>query len=63
MAWLKVFAKYIRTAAGTETDPYVHTLNRFCPEREPELREQRVLETRRWHDPAKNVSCPGPDGR
>ena len=63
MAWLKVFAKYIRIAAGTEADVYGYTLNRVCPEREPELREQRVLETRYWRDPARKVSCPGPDGR
>jgi hypothetical protein len=63
MVWLKVFAKYIGTAAATEPELYGQALHRVCPEREPERREQTVLGTRRWRDPGDKVSCPGPDGR
>jgi hypothetical protein len=63
MAWFKLFFLGTETGTGTDTERHERALNRVCPEREPELREQRVLETRRWRDPAKKVSCPGPDGR
>ena len=62
MAWLKVFAHYIKTASRTEDELHERTLNRVCAEREPEHREQRVLETRSWRDPSK-MTCQKPDGR
>jgi hypothetical protein len=61
MDWPKLLAQDIETATATAADSAVHErpLNRVYQEREPELREQRVLETRSWHDPSK-VTCSKP---
>jgi len=60
MAWLKLFSRYIETATATpDGELYEQPLNRVYQEREPELQEQRVLETRRWYDPSK-VTCRKP---
>jgi len=58
MAWPKLSAQYIERAAPTAADDelYERPLNRVYQEREPELRQQKVLETRSWHDPSK-VTC------
>lgn len=63
MAWFKFFARGIETGTGTYAELQEWTLSRVCPERDPERREQRVLETRRWRDPSKKVSCPEPESR
>jgi hypothetical protein len=61
MAWPKLFAQYIETNTVTATDDelYERPLNRVYQEREPELREQRVLETRSWRDPS-TMTCRKP---
>jgi hypothetical protein len=61
MAWPKLFAQYIEAATATaaESAVYERPLKRVYQEREAELREQRVLETRSWHDPSK-VTCRKP---
>jgi len=51
MAWPKLFLKWIESSPGTEDGVQEH-LSRVHPEREPERREQRVLETRSWRDPS-----------
>jgi hypothetical protein len=62
MSWFKLFVQYTETANKTEYKVLEQHLNRGPREHEPELREQRVLETRRWRDPNK-MSCSKPDGR
>lgn len=57
MAWLKVFARLIKTTTATDDEVCVcewHYAYPFSEEHEPERREQRVLETRSWHDPQQN---------
>ena len=57
MAWPKVFARLMKTT--TATDVEVNELYYAYPyskEQEPRLREQRVLETRKWHSPAGQTS-------
>ncbi len=57
MAWLKVFARLIKTTTATDDEVCVcewYYAYPFSEEREPELRQQRVLETRSWHDPQQN---------
>jgi len=58
MPWPKLLAQHIEHATPTAADDelYERPLNRVYQEREPELRQQRVLETRSWHDPSK-VTC------
>ena len=56
MAWPKLFARYIETAIATDDELYERPLKRVYQERARELRQQRVLETRSWHDPSK-VTC------
>jgi len=58
MASIKLFAQYIATTAPDD-ELYERSLNRVYPEREPEHREQRVLETRSWQDPSK-ATCRKP---
>jgi hypothetical protein len=56
MVWLRVFARLIETTTATDDEVCVcewHYAYPFSEEREPERREQRVLETRSWHDPSK----------
>jgi hypothetical protein len=50
----KLFAQYNETATATYDELHARPLNRVYQEREPELRQQRVLETRSWHDPQQN---------
>ena len=47
-----------RNRTGSEDELHDPSVNRVYPEREPERREQRVLETRSWPDPTNK-----PDGR
>jgi len=56
MVSLKLFAEYFKTATATDDEVCERPVNRLHQEWEPELREQRVLETRRWHDPSR-VTC------
>ena len=56
MAWPKVFARLIKTTTATDVDVneryYAYP---YSKEQEPRLREQRVLETRKWHDPTSQT--------
>jgi hypothetical protein len=63
MAWFKFFARDTETSNKTEYEVHEQNLNRVPREQEPERREQRVLETRRWRDPNNKMSCSNPDGR
>jgi hypothetical protein len=58
MAWLRVFARLVKTTTTTATDREVKVCEWYYPypfseEFEPARREQRVLATRSWHDPSK----------
>jgi hypothetical protein len=55
MAWRKLLAQYIEgvTAAANDDELYERPLSRVYQEREPELRQRRVLATRSWHDSSK----------
>jgi hypothetical protein len=58
----KLFARYIETATATGDEVCVcgwYYAYPFSEEREPERREQRMLETRSWHD-ADKVTCRKP---
>jgi len=59
MASPKLFAQYIETATATDNELCERHLKGAYQEREPKLREQRVLETRSWHDAGK-VTCRKP---
>jgi hypothetical protein len=64
MAWLRMFARLIETTAATDDEVRVcewYCAYPFSKEHQPERREQRVLETRRWHDPSK-VTCDTREG-
>ena len=55
MTWIKVFARLIKTTTATDDEACVcgwYYAYPFSEEPEPEHREQRVLETRSWHDPS-----------
>jgi hypothetical protein len=54
-----LIAQYNETATATYDELHARPLNRVYQEREPELRQQRVLETRSWRDPSK-VTCRKP---
>jgi hypothetical protein len=54
MAWPKLFEKWIEAATPTDDELHVRIPSRFYPEREPEDREQRMLETRSWRDPSNH---------
>jgi hypothetical protein len=59
MAWLKVFARLVKTTTATDDSVEVcewYYAYPFSEEREPQHREQTVLATRSWHDPSK-VNC------
>ena len=55
----KLFAQFNETATATYDELHARPLNRVYQEREPELRQQRVLETSSWRDPSK-VTCRKP---
>ena len=57
MAWHKLFAKWVEPALATDDELHQRNLSRVRPAREPERREQRVLETRSWRDPRKMSCC------
>jgi hypothetical protein len=52
----KLIAQYNETDTATYDELHARPLNRVYQGREPELRQQRVLETRSWRDPSK-VTC------
>jgi hypothetical protein len=54
MVWPKLFEKWIEAATATDDELQVRNLSRVYPEREPEDREQRMLETRSWRDPSNH---------
>ena len=56
MTWTKVLAGLSETATANKDDDKVRVCEwlyayPFSKEPEPEHREQRVLQTRSWHDP------------
>jgi hypothetical protein len=55
----KTFAQSNETATATDDEPCGKHPNRVYQEREPVLRQQRVLETRSWRKPCK-VTCRKP---
>jgi hypothetical protein len=62
MAWPKVFARLIKTTTKKAKDAEVREWYYAYPyskEPEPECREQKVLETRKWHDPASRTPPKG----
>jgi hypothetical protein len=59
MAWLKVFARLIKTTTANDHEVEVcewYYAYPFSEEHDPRHREQTVLATRSWHDPSKVTS-------